>query len=318
LPSGLSFKDNGNGTATISGTPTANSGVDNLTITASNGIGQAATQAFVLTVKQAPAITSASSATAPVGTAFSFTVTTTGYPTPTLSRTGTLPAGLTFTANANGTATISGTPTKGGSYTETITATNGVSPNATQSLVITVDQAPAITSAASATATVGTAFSFSVKTTGYPAPSISDNSATLPSGLTFTANSNGTATISGTPAAGSGRVYNLTITASNGIGQTATQSFALTVRQAPAITSPASATATVGTAFSLTVTTTGYPNPTLSRTGTLPAGLTFTANSNGTATISGTPTKAGSYTETITAANGVSPNATQSLVITVG
>jgi hypothetical protein len=88
--------------------------------------------------------------------------------------------------------------------------------------------------------------------------------------------------------------------------------------QAPAITSPATAPATVGTAFSFTVSTTGYPNPTLSRTGTLPAGLTFKANSNGTATISGTPTKSGSYTETITANNGVGSRATQSLVITVG
>ncbi len=271
----------------------------------------------VAAARQAPAITSAASAAATVGTAFSFTVQATGYPIPTLSRAGTLPAGVTFKANSNGTATFSGTPTKGGSYIETITASNGVSPKATQSLVITVDQAPAITSAASATATVGTAFSFSVKTSGYPTASISDNGATLPAGLSLTDNGNGTATISGTPAS-SGGVYGLTITASNGVGQAATQSFALTVRQAPAITSAASAAATVGTAFSFTVQATGYPIPTLSRAGTLPAGVTFKANSNGTATFSGTPTKGGSYTEAITASNGVSPKATQSLVITVG
>ncbi len=319
LPAGLSFTDNGNGTATISGTPSAGStGVYNLTITASNGTGQPAAQSFALTVNQAPAITSAASASATVGTAFSFTVTTTGYPTPTVSRTGTLPTGVTFTANSNGTATFSGTPTKSGSYTETITASNGVGTKATQALVIAVDQAPAITSAASASATVGTAFSFSVKTTGYPTPSISDNNAGLPAGLSFTDNGNGTATISGTPSAGSTGVYNLTITASNGTGQPAAQSFALTVNQAPAITSAASASATVGTAFSFTVTTTGYPTPTVSRTGTLPTGVTFTANSNGTATFSGTPTKSGSYTETITASNGVGTKATQALVIRVG
>ena len=266
---------------------------------------------------QAPAITSAASASATVGTAFSFTVTTTGYPAPTLTRTGTLPTGVTFTANSNGTATFSGTPTKSGSYTEAITASNGVGTKATQSLVITVNQAPAITSAASTSATVGTALNFTVKTTAYPTPSISDNNATLPSGLGFTDNGNGTATIAGTPAAGSTGVYNLTITASNGIGQPATQSFVLTVNQAPAITSAASTSATVGTAFSFTVTTTGYPAPTLTRTGTLPTGVTFTANSNGTATFSGTPTKSGSYTEAITASNGVGTKATQSLVITV-
>ena len=102
------------------------------------------------------------------------------------------------------------------------------------------------------------------------------------------------------------------------MGQPATQSFALTVHQAPAITSAASAAATVGTAFTFTVQATGYPTPTLARTGTLPAGVSFKANSNGTATFSGTPTKSGSHTETITASNGVSPKATQSLVITVG
>ena len=320
LPSGLGFTDNGNGTATISGTPAANSaGVYSLTITASNGIGQPATQSFALTVNQAPAITSAASTTATVGTAFSFTVTATGYPTPTLTRSaGTLPTGVSFTVNGNGTATISGTPTKSGPYTETITASNGVNPKATQSLAITVNQAPAITSAASATATVGTAFSFSVKTTAYPTPSINDNNVKLPSGLGFTDNGNGTATISGTPAANSAGVYSLTITASNGIGQPATQSFALTVNQAPAITSAASTTATVGTAFSFTVTATGYPTPTLTRSaGTLPTGVSFTVNGNGTATISGTPTKSGPYTETITASNGVNPKATQSLAITV-
>ena len=272
----------------------------------------------VVAVNQAPAITSAASAAATVGTAFTFTVQATGSPTPTLARTGTLPAGVSFKANSNGTATFSGTPTKSGSYTETITASNGVSPNATQSLVIAVDQAPAITSAASATATVGTAFSFSVKTSGYPTPSISDNGATLPAGLSFTDDGNGTATISGTPSASSGGLYDLAITASNGVGQPATQSFALTVHQAPAITSAASAAATVGTAFTFTVQATGYPTPTLARTGTLPAGVSFKANSNGTATFSGTPTKSGSHTETITASNGVSPKATQSLVITVG
>ena len=40
------------------------------------------------------------------------------------------------------------------------------------------------------------------------------------------------------------------------------------------------------------MTTTGYPAPTITESGTLPAGLTFKANSNGTATISGTPTAA--------------------------
>ena len=95
-----------------------------------------ATQSFTLTVDQAPAITSANSAMFAEGSANSFTVTTTGYPTSALSETGSLPSGVTFTDNGNGTATLAGTPTTGGSFPITITASNGVSPNATQSFTL--------------------------------------------------------------------------------------------------------------------------------------------------------------------------------------
>jgi len=51
LPSGVTFKDNGNGTATLGGTPASGSGGSyTLTITASNGVGSAASQSFTLTV----------------------------------------------------------------------------------------------------------------------------------------------------------------------------------------------------------------------------------------------------------------------------
>ena len=77
LPSPVTFKDNGNGTATISGTPaTGTAGTYSITITASNGVGTAATQSFTLTVNPALAITSANSTTFAVGTAGTFAVTT--------------------------------------------------------------------------------------------------------------------------------------------------------------------------------------------------------------------------------------------------
>ena len=80
----------------------------------------------------APTITSANSTTFPSGSSGSFTVTSTGSPTPALSESGALPAGVTFTPNANGTATLAGTSTASGSYPLTITAANGVLPNATR------------------------------------------------------------------------------------------------------------------------------------------------------------------------------------------
>src|SRR4029077_10397474 len=126
-----------------------------------------------------------------VGTAGSFTVTATGAPTPSLSRAGTLPSGVTFVDNGNGTATLSGTPAAGtaGTYPITITASNGVGSPANQAFNLTVRQAPAITSANNTTFTVGTAGSFTVTTTGVPTPSLS-RAGTLPSGVTFVDNGN--------------------------------------------------------------------------------------------------------------------------------
>lgn len=93
-----------------------------------------------------------------------------------------------------------------------------------------------ITSAPSATFIAGTAGSFTVTATGSPAPALSETG-TLPSGVTFVDNGNGTATLSGTPAAGTAGTYALALTASNGIAPDATQAFSLVV-QAPAVVTP--------------------------------------------------------------------------------
>ena len=323
LPSGVSFVDNGNGTGTLAGTTSVAAGTYSVTITAANA-GGSANQVIALTVKTdstkvpVPAFTSAATATAKAGAAFTFTVTTTGSPTTTyttsVTHTGTLPSGLSFTNLGNGTATISGTPTaaSGGTYALTLTAKNSAG-TTTQSFVLTVQAGPTITSAATATATDGSAFNFTVKTSGSPAPAMSETGA-LPSGVTFTDNGNGTATLAGTPGLSQGGVYKVTFTATNTYGSV-TQSFTLTVDQAPAITSASSASATHGKPYSFTFTGTGYPLPTVTHTGTA-KGLTYTRGTNGTATLSGTPTTAGTYKLTITATNSVG-TATQTFTLTV-
>jgi hypothetical protein len=88
--------------------------------------------------------------------------------------------------------------------------------------------APAITSAASASFTAGTAGTFTIDTTGGPTPSITQTGS-LPNGITFVDNGDGTATLSGTPASGTAGSYPLTISASNGVGVAATQQFTLTI-----------------------------------------------------------------------------------------
>lgn len=177
----------------------------------------------------APTFTSAATATATAGTSFGFGVTTAGNSTPTLTETGALPSGLGFVDNGDGTATISGTPAaeSGGVYDLTLTATSSGG-TTKQSFVLTVDQAPIFTSPAAKTATVGTAFTFKVKTSANPAATVSESGA-LPGGLTFTAKGKGKAVIAGTPAKGSQGTYDITLNASNGIGAGASQSVTLTV-----------------------------------------------------------------------------------------
>ncbi len=323
LPAGLSFADNGNGTGTLSGGTALTAGTYSVPLTATNA-GGTATQTVTVTVKAAvgttpvPAFTSPAAASATAGTAFSFTVTTVGSPTTSyttnVTHSGTLPAGISFGNNGNGTATLSGTPTaaSAGVYPVTFTAKNAGG-TTTQSFVLTVTGPPGFSSAASATATDGSAFSFTVRATGGPAPTLAETGA-LPQGLTWTDNGNGTATLAGTPGVGQGGVHKLTLTATNA-GGTASQSFTLTVDQAPTITSAATATATHGTAFSFTFTAAGYPVPSVTHTGTV-RGLTYTNNGNGTATLSGTPTIAGSYSLTITARNSVG-STTQTFTLAV-
>ena len=91
-----------------------------------------------------------------------------------------------------------------------------------------------------------------------------------------------------------------------------------TVTRAPVFTSRSAATAAYGAAFSFMVTTTGSPAPRISRTGRLPSGVRFTDHRNGTATISGTPSKAtaGPYPLTLTARN-TSGTATQAFTLSV-
>ena len=90
------------------------------------------------------AITSADSATATVGSPFSFTVTTSGTPVPSISKKGKLPKHIKLVDQGNGTALISGTPTKSGVYDFTIKATFGMGmrgKTVSQSFTLTVDPA---------------------------------------------------------------------------------------------------------------------------------------------------------------------------------
>ena len=139
-----------------------------------------------------PQITSVASVTFNAGMAGSFTVIASGTPTPSLNDGGAkLPAGITFTDNGNGTATLAGTTTVAGATQFTITASNGVQPNATQPFTLTIlAGAPAsisVFSGSGQSATVNTAFTnplvaLAQDIFGNPVPSVS---------VTFTAPASG-------------------------------------------------------------------------------------------------------------------------------
>jgi hypothetical protein len=201
---------------------------------------------------------------------------------------GALPLGITLNPT---TGVLSGTTGVGGTFPITISATNGVSPAATQAFTLTVtSNTSTITSASSVQIAAGKKVNFTVTTGGHPAASVTESG--LPGWLTLTPGTGskaGTAKLTGVgPVVGGD--YTFVIHASNGIGPDTLQSFTVHVL---AISSLASASFTKSgpVTQSFTVTTTGVgAGVSLSATlgGNL-AGLTFHDNGNGTATISGQP-----------------------------
>jgi C1A family cysteine protease len=176
-------------------------------------------------------------------------------------------------------------------------AVNGVPGSADNSTRIAyVDysmDAPVITSATTASGSVGRAFTFSVI-----ASSATNFSATgLPGGLIIASASG---VISGTPTAAGTFVVNLSARSSAGTG---TGVLTLTIAPGgivvpPGITSPSGATGTVGVAFSYTITASNSPTS-FGAVG-LPRGLSFNSASG---VIAGVPTESGNFAVNLSADN---------------
>ena len=321
LPAAVMFTPGGP-SATLSGIPAPGTGgIYPLVFTATNGVGLPATQNFTLTVNEAPSFTTAAAATFNVGVAGSFIIDTIGFPAASITIGGdSLPPGLAFLDNADGSATLSGTAAPGtiGTYNLTLTAANGIGTPVVQPFTLTVNGIE-FTSASTTTFVAGSPGTFTITAVGSPAvTSIARSPESLPAGVAFTDGGDGTATLAGTPSTGTGGSYTFTLTASNGT-VTAEQVFTLVVQEAPAFTSADAATFTVGVAESFTVTTTGFPTPALTQGGTLPPGISFVDNGNGTGTLGGTVTTGpgGVFPLTFTASNGVGTAAVQPFTLTV-
>jgi hypothetical protein len=100
-----------------------------------------------VTATEGPVFTSVDKTSFDVGFLGNFNITAAGNPsTMTISVSGALPAGVSFTNNGDGTADFVGTPVLGanGTYNLILTANNGVAPNATQNFTLTVRNGPVV------------------------------------------------------------------------------------------------------------------------------------------------------------------------------
>lgn len=296
VPAGVTLSSTG----VLAGTPSAG-GSFSFTATATDSSAapgpHTGSRAYTLTVAPPTVVLApASLPGATRGTAFSTALTASGGVAPYsyAVTAGALPGGLALAAGG----TLSGTPTAAGTFSFSVTATDsgtGTGPyTATRAYTLVVADAAPVASASSHTVAYGS------------------NSNTLPLSLSggaatslaiTTPPAHGTAVVSGTtiaytPTAGYAGSDSLAYTASNSTGTSAPATVTLTV-SAPfiAVTPAGPQSATVGTAFTQTFTWSGGAAPyTGLQVQNLPAGLTVTATTATSVTVSGTPTAAGTVT----------------------
>jgi len=297
LPAGVTGSWAAN-VATISGTPTV-SGTFNYTVTTTGGCSPVNTNGTI-TVNAQNTIAAGTSQSICINSAITnITLATTGATGATFSG---LPAGVTGSWAAN-VVTISGTATASGTFNYTVTTTGGCPP-ATTTGTITVNPNNTIASGTNQTLCVNSAMTnITLATTGATGATF----AGLPAGVTGSWVGNN-ATISGTPTASG--TFNYTVTTTGGCPP-ATATGTITVTPTNTIAPGSNQTVCVNSAMTnITLATTGAAGATFSG---LPAGVTGSWAGN-VATISGTPTLAGTYNYTVTTTGGCPPASTTGVI----
>ncbi len=317
LPAGLSLNS---ASGAITGTPTA---IVNATFTVQATDSKALTgsKSLSINIRGAVSITPPTLPGGTVGTPYNATLTATGGVLPyTWSvSSGSLPAGLTLTGNADNTATISGTPTLLGTSTFTVQVADAETPPATGtsgSLSIYIEGLVTITNTSLPDGNVAIFYDTQLMATGGVTPyNWTITSGTLPPGLSLTA---ATGVISGTPTTTGSYPITVQVTDSEQTPAMATGMFTITINPTPPlqITTSSLPAGTQGVYYSNPVAATGgVPPYSWSLTsGPLPTGLTL----SGTGVIAGTPTgSSGDFPITVQVTDTLTNTASAPLSLTI-
>ena len=297
----------------LSGAPT-NNGINVFTaeVIDSATPKQSAARSFSLLVAAHLSITASSLPQGFVGRSYASSFTATGGLTPYIWSIigGSLPDGLQLSA----TGAISGAPITTGTATFTVRVGDTSNQTADQEFTITVASDFSITAPSVSTLYIGQPIRVAATATGGSAPyTWTIISGQMPGGIALEADGR---LVGAATAAGS---FTLTIQAADSTAptaQTATEVLTVTVLSPLLITTPVLPPATTGVYYSQTLNATGGNLPYVWSvlSGPLPPGLHLTA-----ASISGTPTAAGTYTITIGVVDTGAPtqSASQQYTITV-
>jgi len=332
LPTGATFVDNTDGTGTFNWTPDfLQSGSYDITFYADDG---ALLDSEIVTItvidggNQLPILAGIGAQNTDENVNLNFIISATDIESVPTFTSSTLPGTATFIDNGDGTGTFNWTPlyNQAGSYDITFTATDDSSATDFEIVTITIieagNQEPILTAIGSQSIVEGSNLNFAISASDPDSTIPPLTTSTLPTGASFTDNTDGTGNFSWTPDFTQAGAYFVTFYADDGIvidSEVVAINVFETGNQAPVIAtvSPQSTTENILLTFGITSSDPDGTTPVLSSS-TLPTGATYVDNTDGTGTFSWTPDflQSGVYNIDFYATDGVLSD-TESVAITV-
>ena len=305
LPPGLALSRAG----IIGGTP-GTPGPFAFTVAVSAGAATT-TRSFTISVESQVTVVTSALRAGTVGSPYSATLLATGGGAPYTWAvvSGQLPAGMSLDP---ATGTLSGVPTVAGTFRLVVQVTDSASAKATATLLLTINRALAITTAAAiATGSAGAPYVQAFIASGGIPPYTWTSSGALPAGLHFDA---AIGSLSGTPTQVG--TFSITVQVADASGNRISRDYSLQVVSGLAIaTPPVLPPATSGVPYASTLQPAGGSSPYqwIVTAGALPGGLAFSAAGH----IAGTPTSTGTFTFTAQVTDGISNRAQKEFTLVV-